>query len=602
MKKKLVLVGTVIILVFSQFSFPLVNEEKSVLLKFSEDFKVESERLNQMSERFKRNEVTQSELQFQHLITRNQYKRIEFIYEYLYPEYAKSHFNGAPLLQLKRHDSKPFVVPPEGMQILDELIYGDLEEKDRLQISILAQKLAEHASIINEQIKNETLSKGDIIVAMRLELVRLFSLGLTGFDTPGSLNAIQEAKTVLNSLKIVLESIQGENDYRLSIDLLEESEKYLDKYDNFNSLDRLTFLMRYINPLYKNLNLNLETSRLPITSWNPKSQNIFSTDFLNPYFFSDLKKNEDSELKKKVGEKLFYDLTLSKNGEMSCASCHNPKLAFTDGLKKSESNVEGETVLRNSPTLLNAVYADRFFYDLRAFSLEQQSQHVIFNHQEFNTANDEIVGKLNNNKEYKELFSSAFSDQKINVKNFSQALASYVLSLQALNSKFDQHIREEADVLNDSEKRGFNLFMGKANCGTCHFAPTFSGLIPPLYRENESEILGVLKDPKALNKEVDDDLGRIANQLYSESAWIYQKSFKTVTVRNVGLTAPYFHNGAYTTLNEVMDFYNRGGGLGHGFDVVNQTLSEDELELSKTEINDIVAFMNSLTDTSSVKY
>ena len=144
---------------------------------------------------------------------------------------------------------------------------------------------------------------------------------------------------------------------------------------------------------------------------------------------------------------------------MSCASCHNPKLAFTDGLKKSESNVEGETVLRNSPTLLNAVYADRFFYDLRAFSLEQQSQHVIFNHQEFNTANDEIVGKLNNNKEYKELFSSAFSDQKINVKNFSQALASYVLSLQALNSKFDQHIREEADVLNDSEKRGFNLFI-----------------------------------------------------------------------------------------------------------------------------------------------
>jgi cytochrome c peroxidase len=138
--------------------------------------------------------------------------------------------------------------------------------------------------------------------------------------------------------------------------------------------------------------------------------------------------------------------------------------------------------------------------------------------------------------------------------------------------------------------------MGKANCATCHFAPTFSGLVPPFYTENESEILGVFGSPNIIS--LDEDEGRSNNQIKSEKAWIYEKSFKTTTVRNVELTSPYFHNGAYNTLEEVLDFYNNGGGKGRGIEVQNQTLPEDKLDLSEKEIKELIAFMKSLTDNS----
>jgi cytochrome c peroxidase len=139
--------------------------------------------------------------------------------------------------------------------------------------------------------------------------------------------------------------------------------------------------------------------------------------------------------------------------------------------------------------------------------------------------------------------------------------------------------------------------MGKAQCGTCHFAPNFSGLVPPLYTENESEVLGVPEDPNAAVKKADADNGRYSNKLYSEMAWIYEKSFKTVTVRNAALTAPYFHNGSYKTLKQVVDFYNNGGGAGMGLNIKNQTLAADSLHLSDGEKKSLVAFMQSLNDT-----
>jgi cytochrome c peroxidase len=140
--------------------------------------------------------------------------------------------------------------------------------------------------------------------------------------------------------------------------------------------------------------------------------------------------------------------------------------------------------------------------------------------------------------------------------------------------------------------------MGKAACGTCHFAPTFGGLVPPLYHENESEVLGVFEKPGL--KIPDGDPGRAANGVVSEDADIYQHSFKTVSVRNVALTAPYFHHGGYKTLEEVLDFYNLGGAQGVGLadEVPHQTLPAARLNLSRGEISDIIAFLQSLSDGS----
>ena len=423
------------------------------------------------------------------------------------------------------------------------------------------------------------------------------------------MNAIEESNTALKALKeiIVPFLIQSNSTEQEKITaLFEDVNIYLRKNNDFNRLDRLTFLTAYINPLYKNILVAQKKLGIPtssekygdIASWNANSENIFAENFLNPYNYSLLKAENDSEALRQLGEKIFFDESLSKSGKISCASCHKPELAFTDGLPKSLANTDGVYVSRNSPSLINAVYADRFFYDLRAYDLEEQAEHVIENHLEFDTNYSEIIEKMNLKNEYKKSFSLVYKDKNNTIirSQFAGALSSYIISLKAFNSKFDQYILGKTNKISENIKRGFNLFMGKANCATCHFVPTFSGLVPPLYKENESEVLGVLKKPEIL--EIDSDLGRIKNNIDLDHFNIYKNSFKTTTVRNAELTAPYFHNGAYQTLDEVINFYNEGGasGLGLAYEVPNQTLPSDKLNLSKKEIKELKAFLLSLTD------
>jgi cytochrome c peroxidase len=136
--------------------------------------------------------------------------------------------------------------------------------------------------------------------------------------------------------------------------------------------------------------------------------------------------------------------------------------------------------------------------------------------------------------------------------------------------------------------------MGKAACGTCHFAPLFGGTLPPAYLESEPEVIGVPATRNVKPAVVDGDLG-----VYLVTrAPLHRHAFKTPTVRNVALTAPYMHNGVFRTLEEVVDFYDAGGGNGLGMRLPNQTLSPEPLHLTRREKSDLVAFMNALTDTT----
>jgi cytochrome c peroxidase len=137
--------------------------------------------------------------------------------------------------------------------------------------------------------------------------------------------------------------------------------------------------------------------------------------------------------------------------------------------------------------------------------------------------------------------------------------------------------------------------MGKAACGTCHFAPLFSGTVPPDYTESESEVLGTPLQWPVKKPEADLDPGRAGARL-KEDVEIYRYSFKTPSIRNIEITSPYMHNGGMKTLEAVMDFYNKGGGNGIGLNFEHQTLASDKLNLSKQEISQIIAFMKSLTD------
>ncbi len=577
----------------------LNQEVKSVYKSFAE--------LDAIAEMYRKDEADLNTFKSALSKARNQYKRIEFYLAFHFPEFVKKHINGAPLLHLELENARS-VVDPEGLQVLDELAYAEESTYNKQKIYEVSKKL--FGNMYAFQQKNAILNVEDDaeIETLRLQLVRIFSSGVTGFDTPGSLNGLPESKSSLQGMQDYFTKAYSKTKETEAFNevnkLFKGAVEYLDKNQSFEDFDRLTFLKQYIDPLYKSLKAfkskNAATKLTYITSWNSDSESLFASDFLNPYAFTLLKKEEDSEALKLLGEQLFYDANISGNGKMSCATCHQPNKGFTDGMPKSMSSVEGKTVLRNSPTLLNAVFADRYFYDLRAYTLEQQAEHVIFNPHEFNTAYSAILQKIGDDKDYQNSFKKVFGNKaEINRANFAKALASYVLSLQSFNSEFDKYVRGEVKNIPDGVKRGFNLFAGKANCATCHFTPTFSGLVPPMYTENESEILGVLADSKKQPYQLDDDLGRIENDVNTEKAWIYSRSFKTTTVRNVALTAPYFHNGAYKTLEDVVDFYNDGGGAGLGLSVSNQTLSDEPLDLTDQEKKDLISFMEYLTDNTA---
>jgi cytochrome c peroxidase len=559
--------------------------------------------LDKVADAYSYGKATLTDLKKELAATRLAYKKAEFYLAFYYPEYCREHLNGAPLMQIEKEGTQPKVIAPEGLQVLDELVFSDHPEESGHEIAALVKKLSAYYTTLYKGLNENKLSDSYGITALRQQLIRLTSLGITGFDTPGSLNALTEVEASLEGMKNYFTQNYKGNHLQI-ISLFNGAIAQLNGSPSFNAFDRISFLREYIDPLYKELG-RLDTSSpefLTNTSaWNTRSTSIFSADFLNPYYFSALKKEEDSEQLRALGKSLFYDPILSNDRNFSCASCHNLEKAFTDGVPKSASNVQGKNVLRNSPTLLNAVYADRYFYDLRAFTLEQQAEHVIFNKDEFNTAYSAVIKKLEANDKYNTSFKKLFGKKAVNRENFSKALASYVLSLQSFNSDFDKFMRGEITDLPKNVKSGFNLFMGKAACATCHFTPTFSGLVPPLYSENESEILGVLENPNSKSPKADADMGRYANRILTENAWIYEKSFKTTTLRNAALTAPYFHNGAYATLEEVITFYNNGGGGGVGLNIKNQTLAPDPLNLTVTEQNDLIAFIKSLTDTASAK-
>lgn len=582
------------------------KNENSVILEGLTDFKTRLSQLKSDAHYFSENKITLEDLQKSLRETRNSFKEIEFYVAYHYPEFTKTHLNAAPLFHIEAAGTTSYTLPPEGLQVLDEMVFSDEAEDKKEEIKTITDFLFNsYASFYLSSMKNG-LSKGNNkTLPLRVELIRIYSLGVTGFDTPGSLNISEEALHAFTGMKKYIQDDPYFKNYNTekANHLFTAGIKYLSENTDFETFDRIEFYKRYIQPLYRELgSWDGRTDDLKeFSGWNAGSTEFFSSDFLDPYFYTLLKKDEDNEALRKLGKQIFYDQNVSDNGKMSCATCHLPENAFTDLKVKSQSNVDGKTVLRNSPTLYNAVFAKRFFYDLRAFYLEQQAEHVIYNKDEFNTSYDNIIKKLNANPEYKKAFKIAFKKGNISRENFSKALSSYVASLYSYESDFDKFMRNEKEISSDA-KKGFNLFMGKANCATCHFAPNFSGLVPPFFNENESEVLGVTAKPVSYKPlELDADKGRINSPVKKENSWIYENSFKTVTVRNIALTKPYFHNGAFSTLEEVLEFYNEGGGEGLGLKMNNQTLAADKLNLTQTEIQQVIAFLNSLTDISKTK-
>lgn len=554
-----------------------------------------------------KSDLEPSELQASFRELRGHFKQVEFMLEYLQPQDVKDHLNGAPLPKTERNAPRLVVIEPKGMQRMEELLYE--EELDRAELLKLSKEFSYQLGQVNRFAQMLPFDDRQVFEAMRMGLVRIMSMGITGFDTPASDDAITETAVAWQSITDFTNAyLDYLDDDSLSTKIRSTFKAGFQKLNqaDFETFDRADFIRNYLQPLYGNLlvlhnSLQYETLDEVFqgeVAYNYNSQDIFSKDFFNLTFYTGL--NTDApefEAQKSLGKLLFFDPVLSGDLEKSCASCHNPSLGFSDGLAKSPAR-GGGTLNRNAPGLYNALYAEKFFYDLRADRMETQMEHVIFSEKEFGSSYKTIFRRLAESEEYQSLFKEAFPQAKGGISRYqlSQAIMAFMSELSAFDTKVDRYLRGEGESLTQEEYLGFNLFMGKAACATCHFAPNFSGLVPPFYNENESEVLGVLSAPE--HKTLDADLGRYAGGVVQDEAQFFKNSFKTVGLRNVALTAPYFHNGAYPDLMSVLEFYNNGGGQGSGLELPHQTLPGDSLGLEQIELEALEAFMHALTDTT----
>lgn len=315
-----------------------------------------------------------------------------------------------------------------------------------------------------------------------------------------------------------------------------------------------------------------------------------------------------------LGRKLFMDRRLSHNNTISCAMCHVPEQAFSSNELATAVGIEGRTNRRNSPTILNVGYYETLFHDGREFTLENQ---VIGPMVSFNEMGNPSIGyvieKIRNLKDYQGMFEKAFGGE-VTLERMSQAIAAYERTLVSGGSKFDQwYYAKDINALNNIEIRGFNIFTGKGKCVACHsinekvaiftdqsFHNTGIGWArnnKVIHKVYESKTFPVTLAPgvvvqveqgrlDAASEEPQNDVGRFEITEDPKDRWAY----KTPSLRNIALTAPYMHDGSLTTLDQVVEFYNKGGEDNPLKDPLLQPLG-----LTNEEKESLVVFLRALT-------
>jgi cytochrome c peroxidase len=522
---------------------------------------------------------------------RNLFKETETITEYYFQGLTRR-INGPALPDIKTEDGQVF--PPHGFQVLEQLIYEEMNDSLR---SVLGNEIELLKSDLQFTVSNLDvmgITEAQVAEMLQHELIRIAALGISGFDAPVSKLSLPETIHALGGLE-ELASITNYISKKELSPLITQARAYIEKNNNFDDFDRLYFIDNHLRPIGKLLaSIAHKGSELAyVKSFDGTFEDWLLGRGFNADAYSNYAVAASNKEKLQLGEKLFYDASLSGSGNISCASCHQPDKYFTDGLKTAGNLVHGGNLLRNTPGLFYSGLQAALFYDMRANTLEEQVGQVMRNSEEFNLSDQLVAQKLVRDTVYAPWFKKAFpgadSISSFMVRN---AIASYVRSLAPFNSPFDEYWKGNRQALNTEQKNGFNLFMGKAKCGTCHFIPLFNGTVPPWHNKSESEIIGVPKTASWDRATIDPDEGRYNVNRFEELRF----AFKTPTTRNTGPTAPYMHNGVYRTLEEVVKFYHKGGGAGIGMRLPFQTLPFDSLSLNQQEVKQIVSFLHSLTD------
>lgn len=275
-----------------------------------------------------------------------------------------------------------------------------------------------------------------------------------------------------------------------------------------------------------------------------------------------------------LGRRLFFDPVLSRDSTLACASCHRPELGFADTLPRSPG-VDGRTGRRATPTLVNRGYGASFFWDGRAASLEEAVLLPIDNSRELDLPLDSLVARLSADVRYRRLFLRAYGTAPSR-GSVARALASFVRLIRSGDAPADRSSSDRDEALSAAARRGRRLFLGKAGCFACHPSPNLT--------DERFHDTGVAARSAAGGRSADPGRGAITGREEDRG------TFKTPALRDVARRAPYMHDGSLANLEEVVRFYDRGGGPSPSLDPEIRSL-----DLSEREIDDLVAFLESLS-------
>lgn len=480
-----------------------------------------------------------------------------------------------------------------------------LAKDSLIHLLLSAQKASD--VFLQDSITSQLSKPDHFYFCNRLFLLNLAAIYTTGFECPDPTKVIPELEHMLLSVQEIYKGFnQSYPSYALStsyLDLYRQSIAFVKQQPkDITTFDHFVFLRDYVNPLFS-LNqqfireYDLNSKSVVDYSLNKNVNTIFSKQLYNAQNVKGiyLRVYDQSTLAKieQLGKMLFYDPILSVNNQRSCASCHKPEQYFTDTLLAASLQLDAKNNLpRNSPSLINTPYNHLIMADGKHLGLQEQVKAVVSNSLEMGETEETSLKKVLSCKEYKtvlyDLLKVTPQEKEVTFEHLASAITFYYSKFSKSQALFDRAMNKQAQM-KEAEVRGFNLFMSKAQCATCHFVPQFNGVKPP-YVGSEFEVLGVPLDTnyKSLSK----DVGRYG----VNPAFETHGAFRTGSLRNSDKTKPYMHNGVFTSMEQVIEFYNGGGGAGRGLTVPNQTLSSDSLGLSASEKQDMKLFLKSLNE------
>ncbi|MBC7390312.1 MAG: cytochrome C peroxidase [Opitutaceae bacterium] len=542
------------------------------------------------------------------ILSRHQLKGLDFWLRYLEP-LAYKKLNGPLPVEWETEVFEKFEKPYKRFGAGLTLAEIHLEEKavkDTL-LHLITASLNTLPTYSADSITSQLKIHSHFYLCNRLFLLNLASIYTTGFECPDTSLVIPELSGMLKDVQQIY------SEFNNSFPETSLSSKYLDTYTaclkfvysqsaNYSEFDHFTFIKDYINPLYDLnhqfiLDYKVASKSYVDYTLNKKAASVFDKNLYHGQNSKGifLRVNDEKVLSEidKVGKLLFFDPILSGNNERSCASCHKPDQFFTDTLSRTSLHFDHQSALaRNTPSLVNVGFNHLLMMDGKHISLQDQALAVITNAIEMGGSNKDVVQKVLScseyNKTFKKLLKYTPQESEITIEHISSAITLYYSKFSNHYSPFDEAMNKKA-VLDEPAKKGFNLFMSKAQCATCHFVPQFNGVKPP-FVGSEFEVLGVPTDLDHLN--LSPDKGRHMVNPAEET----MNAFRTGSIRNAAFTKPYMHNGVFNTLEQVIDFYDGGGGAGKGLNVSNQTLSTEPLRLSKAEKANLIMFINSLNE------